>query len=178
MKRENLLQYFEKINIDKLNIAQLQNLNITHIPALLIIYPNNNKVLVQAKQAFEWINNLLQNRRININKMINLNRQKLLQKNKEINNNNILEFSKDEMNGCSDDYAYLVADIAQPKSFQQYGRDGDTIITYNEGEKINTNEINKELDKKKKEREIQNTNLKKIMENGQKEAVYENTMMK
>ena len=80
------------------------------------------------------------------------------------------------MGGDSDNYAYLITDIAQPQSFQQYGRDNNVILTYNEGNKINKQEINNAIKKKEEERTKQCVQLKNNMKQGQLEAIYENTM--
>jgi hypothetical protein len=180
MEQENFLQYFEKINIDKITLEQLQNLGITKVPALLLTFPNGSKVLREAEGSFAWLRELIQNRRNSMSQMINSNRLKILEKNKELNNNGgILEFSKTEMQGLSDDYAYLQSDVAQTKNFLLYGNDASqAILTFAEGTKMTQNDTKNKITEIESIRNQQNEVIKKDMRVGQMEAVYDNKMIR
>ena len=178
LEKEHFLQFFEKMNIDNLDIKQIQNLGISQVPSILVIYPNGKRILREARQAFMWIDELLKNRRENISKMINLNRLELIKKNKEFVNQGFLEYSNNEMDGKSDEYAYLVTDIAQPKSYVNYGDEKkNAIITYSEFDKIDKDNMDKELKNKKETRSNQDVIIKDEMKKGQIEAIYENNMI-
>lgn len=178
LEKENFLQFFEKMNIDNLDIKYIQNLGISQVPSILIIYPNGKKLLKEARNAFIWIDELLKNRRENISKMVNLNRLELLKKNKELVNQGFLEYSNNEMGGKSDEYAYLVTDIALPKSYVNYGDERkDAIITYSEIDKLDNEKLNNELILKKDIRNNQDVVIKDEMKKGQIEAIYDNNMI-
>jgi len=178
LEKENFLQFFEKMNIDNLDIKYIQSLGISQVPSILIIYPNGKKILREARNAFIWIDELLKNRRENISKMINLNRLELLKKNKELVNQGFLEYSNNEMGGKSDEYAYLVTDIALPKSYVNYGDERkDAIITYSEIDKLDKEKLDSELILKKDTRNNQDVAIKDEMKKGQIEAIYDNKMI-
>lgn len=178
LEKENFLQLFEKMNIDNLDIKYIQNLGISQVPSILIIYPNGKKILKEARHAFIWIDELLKNRRENISKMVNLNRLELLKKNKELVNQGFLEYSNNEMGGKSDEYAYLVTDIALPKSYVNYGDERkDAIITYSEIDKLDKEKLDNELILKKDTRNNQDVSIKDDMKKGQIEAIYDNKMI-
>ena len=110
--------------------------------------------------------------------MINSNRVKLLEKNKQADTGNIIEFSGVEMQGISDDYAYLDADIPQPKNFLQCGQEAQSILTFNEGSKITEEEIGQKITQVKNQRNTQGELFQQQMRIGQLEAVYDNKMIK
>ena len=154
----NLLLNFEMVCLEDL-IAQNRQLppNIKTVPALIM--PEINSVL-QGKETFEWAEKI----RIN---MIKMNIAKNIQQTGPNGFTNV------EMGGFSDNFAYTMTDLPQPKSFLPYGKDDEyAIYTGVEINKIN----NKELDKLVKDSEIkrkeQEKNLNEMMDNNRKEAIY------
>jgi hypothetical protein len=125
----NLLSNFEMVCLEDL-VAQKKPLppNIKVVPALIL--PEMNAIL-QGKETFEWVEKI----RIN---MIKMNMTKTMQ------NTGPHGFTSVEMGGFSDNFAYTMTDIAQPKSFLPYGKDDEyAIYTGVEVGKMN----NKDMDK-------------------------------
>jgi len=158
LRNMNLLLNFEMVCLEDL-IAQNRQLppNIKTVPALIM--PEINSVL-QGKETFEWAEKI----RIN---MIKMNIAKNIQQTGPNGFTNV------EMGGFSDNFAYTMTDLPQPKSFLPYGKDDEyAIYTGVEINKIN----NKELDKLVKDSEIkrkeQEKNLNEMMDNNRKEAIY------
>jgi len=176
MDREGIIGWFEKMNIDNFSLEQLLEFGLKSVPAILII-SNNKKELYEGRNAFKWIEHFIQNRRNNMAMMVNSNRQKILQKNMMINNS-ITDFSKAEMSGMSDDYAYLNTDIAQAKNYVNCNIDTQPIITFNEKNKLNQAEMQNAMNDVEKYRKQQNQVLKDDMRNGQIEAICEHNMIK
>lgn len=176
MERESILGWFEKMNIDNFTIDQLTVFGLKSVPAILIIN-NNIKELYEGKDSFKWVEQFIQNRRNNISMMVDANRQKLLQRNNMINKS-ISDFSKSEMTGLSDDYAYLNTDIAQSKNYANCNMNNQTIITFNEREKLNQNEMKNAMNYVEQQRKQQNEILKNDMRNGQIDAICNNNMIK
>jgi hypothetical protein len=178
MEKTQFLQYFEKINIDKVSLEHLQSLNISKVPAMIISYPNGQKNLLIADQIFKWLTDLDQNRKASMMEMTNSNRVKILEKNKMINNSGIVDFSTAEMAGSSDDYAYLATDVAQPKNFLPCGQEqSQVIMTYNEGSKLSKDEINKFIRNREGSRTQQDEHIKQTMKQEQLGAIYDNHMI-
>ncbi len=165
MKNEGILQYFRMICVDN----NIQNLpaNITQVPA--IITTDTNRVYL-ANEAFKWLQGVKYMRQQKINesnkKLIEYNIQKNAQ------SGGPHSFIATEMNGVSDNFAYTDIDMAQPKNFQEYGKDDrDIILTPPIDTKINTSQQSKKLKEAELSREQQNKVFSEHMKQGQLQAV-------
>jgi len=179
MEKEGILSWFEKMNIDNFSLDQLMQFGMKEVPAILVVGHNDKRELAEGKNAFKWLEQKIQNRRNNMSMMADSNRQKILERNKMVDNNDgVTNFSKSEMSGSSDDYAYLLTDLAQSKSYVGYGQDNQAIVTMLEGAKATEAETTAAMKKEALNREQQGTKMKEEMKQGQMEAIYDHRMMK
>jgi len=148
---EKINQMFNLVNIDTMSREQIISLGISKTPMLVLRDQNNQTIGVhEAQAAFIWLNNLIQNRRQNMAKIIQENRKKLIQSNMAQNiNKDLVSGKTDEMSGVSDNYSYVDIDYTSSKSFLPYGQDSDfRILTFKDNQGKNTNN---ELNSKKSE---------------------------
>jgi hypothetical protein len=153
----NLLSNFEMVCLEDL-VAQKKPLppNIKVVPALIL--PEMNAIL-QGKETFEWVEKI----RIN---MIKMNMTKTMQ------NTGPHGFTSVEMGGFSDNFAYTMTDIAQPKSFLPYGKDDEYVIyTGKEVNKLNNKDMDKIINDASKKRKEQDKAIGEIMDNSKKEII-------
>jgi hypothetical protein len=153
LQNMNMLLSFELVCFDDL-IRQNKALptNIERVPALIL--PEMNMIL-QGKETFEWVDKI----RINIIKMnIATNMQQ----------SGPNGFTSVEMGGFSDNFAYTMTDLAQPKSFLPYKKDEEYgIYTGIEASKIKKTDLEKliqntEKVRKEQEKEINNNYNEKM----------------
>jgi hypothetical protein len=154
----NLLLSFEMVCLEDL-VAQNRQLppNITKVPALIL--PEMNSVL-QGKETFEWVEKIRMN-------MIKMNMAKAMQ---NVGPNG---FTTVEMGGFSDNFAYTITDLPQPKSFLPYGKDDEyAIYTGVEVNKINDKDMSKLMkDSENKRRELEK-NVSENFEKSRQDAIY------
>ncbi len=159
LKNMNLLLNFEMVCLEEL-IAQKKPLppNIKIVPALIL--PEMNAIL-QGKETFEWIEKI----RIN---MIKMNIAKNMQQNGPNGFTNV------EMGGFSDNFAYTMTDLPQPKSFLPYGKDDEyAIYTGVEVNKINNKDMEKLMKDSENKRKDMDKNINEIFDNSRKNAILE-----
>lgn len=175
METNGILSLFEKYNVWDLEPKNLVNLGLKHIPAIVLINNNGQRNMWEGKNSFQWLENFIKNRRRSMEMAANANRMRILEKNMELSRNDgISDFSKAEMTGHSDDYAFLATDIAQPKNHVGIGLQDQAIVTLEEQGKLSKQETSKNIDIYKKMRDNQTTQFKQVMKEKQAEAVYEN----
>ena len=81
-------------------------------------------------------------------------------------------FTNVEMGGFSDNFAYTLTDLAQPKSFLPYGKDDEyAIYTGVEVTKLNSRDLDKLMYDSNKKRKEQDQNLAEIMDNNKKDLI-------
>jgi hypothetical protein len=81
-------------------------------------------------------------------------------------------YANGEYDGISDSFAYTDVDMAQPKTFCEYGNDKDAIYTPPKDDtKINKQEQDRSIREMEQERKQQETEYANIMKRGQVEAV-------
>lgn len=179
MEKEGILSWFEKMNIDNFTLDQLLQFGMKEVPAILTVGNNNKRELAEGANAFKWLEKIIQNRRNNISMMADSNRQKILERNRDINgNDSVTNFSQNEMTGNSDAYAYLLTDIAQSKSYVGCNQNNQVIITMEEGSKVNEKETEAAMRKEEQNRKQQTESIKEHMKQGQIEAIYDHRMLK
>ena len=154
----NLLLNFEMACIDDL-IKQNRQLppNIKTVPALIM--PDLNAVL-QGKETFEWVEKMRM-------KMIKMNISKNMQ---QAGPNG---FTNVEMGGFSDNFAYTMTDLPQPKSFLPYGKDDEyAIYTGVEVSKLNVKDMDKLMKDSQGKRKEQEKNISEVYENTKKDVIF------
>lgn len=157
LKNMNLLLNFEMVCLEDL-MAQNRALppNIKMVPALIM--PEMNLIL-QGKETFEWVEKM----RINI---IKSNIAKNMQ---QVGPNG---FTNVEMGGFSDNFAYTMTDLAQPKSFLPYGKDDEyAIYTGIEIKKLKNQDIDKLVKESEKSRKDLDKQVGEIYDNNRKDAI-------
>ena len=157
LKNMNLLLNFEMVCIDDL-IAQNRQLppNIKTVPALIM--PELNAVL-QGKETFEWVEKMRMN-------MIKMNIAKNMQ---QVGPNG---FTNVEMGGFSDNFAYTMTDLPQPKSFLPYGKDDEYgIYTGVEVGKLGNRDMDKLIKDSQGKRKEQEKNISEAYENTKRDAI-------
>ncbi|MEM3062413.1 MAG: hypothetical protein QW303_02555 [Nitrososphaerota archaeon] len=135
MQSENLLRFFYLVCVDNQNVAENfcssneQNLNIKVTPTLIIRGVPTPYV---GGDAFVWFSKIKQ-WKINMmmQKMSNAQKQFLQTINNNLEQNgNLLGFSKAEMDGMSDIFAYLSSDSPAPHTYFAYDQIGrENIFT-------------------------------------------------
>jgi len=169
---EKINQMFNLVNVDTMSRDQLISLGISKTPMLVLRDQNNQTIGVHEGQAaFIWLNNLIQNRRQNMAKIIQENRKKLIQSNMAQNiNKDLVSGKTDEMSGVSDNYSYVDIDYTSSKSFLPYGQDSDfRILTFKDNQgKINNNELNSKISEYNNMRSKTDNDIKNIIDNNLK----------
>lgn len=147
-----LLLYFKLICID--GIENTIPKYITHVPALIINQSGKPGIFL-ADNAFIWLNNIR-----------NLQRNKIVNMQKQINGNNSkIDFIGDEYKGLSDNYSLINEDTYQPKSYFKWkGEDSkeNMIVTAEEHDKINKSETIKMISNMNNNRENEYTDFEKF----------------
>jgi hypothetical protein len=157
MRNMNLLLNFEMVCLEDL-IAQNRQLppNITKVPALIL--PEMNSVL-QGKETFEWAEKIRMN-------MIKMNMAKTMQ---NIGPNG---FTTVEMGGFSDNFAYTLTDLPQPKSFLPYGKDEEyAIYTGVEVNKISDKDMGKLMKDSENKRKDLERNVSENFEKSRQDVI-------
>lgn len=163
LNNENLINIFKCINVDKINIEKLSKMGIKNVPTIIIKGQNGVSSLYECINAFTWLDNIIKYRR-----------STLIKKNNDIQLNIIDGYKTEELNGISDQYAYLQTDVAQPKSFLPYGKDDQyriMTIPTNMNDKLDSRDQQELIDKLETIRNSQTNELKNIMEKNQLEII-------
>jgi hypothetical protein len=153
----NLLLNFEMVCLEDL-VAQKKQLppNIKTVPALIM---QDINVVLQGKETFEWVEKIRMN-------MIKMNMAKTAQ---QIGPHG---FTNVEMGGFSDNFAYTLTDLAQPKSFLPYGKDDEyAIYTGVEVNKITGKDMDKIINEANKKRKEQDKSIGEILDNSKQEQI-------
>ena len=181
LQSEGLHNSFNMMDIDKMTTDQIIKLGIKFTPMVVIRSNNNNNnnnnqsMSHEGKNAFVWLNNLIEFRRQNMIKMAEMERNKIIKTNREANQNeNILCYKPLETSGISDIFAYVDVDHYQPKSFMQYGDDNtNKIITFQDNQaKISERETQNKLNEYDKNRKKQDSQIESLIQNNLKETLF------
>ncbi len=157
LRNMNLLLNFEMVCLEDL-IAQRKQPppNIKSVPALIM---QDINVILQGKETFEWVEKIRMN-------MIKMNIAKNAQ---QIGPHG---FTNVEMGGFSDNFAYTLTDLAQPKSFLPYGKDDEyAIYTGVEVNKITKRDMDNIIAEANKKRKEQDKSIGEILDNSKKEQI-------
>jgi hypothetical protein len=157
LRNMNLLLNFEMVCLEDL-VAQRKQLppNIKTVPALIM---QDINVVLQGKETFEWVEKIRMN-------MIKMNMAKNAQ---QVGPHG---FTNVEMGGFSDNFAYTLTDLAQPKSFLPYGKDDEyAIYTGVEVNKISGKDMDKIINDANKKRKEQDKSIGEILDNSKKEQI-------
>lgn len=178
LHREGISNMFHKICVDGYSSKELFSLNLKILPALIVAAGNNSRpdVLQGPKPCFNWLNNMIQNRRANMAQIVNQQRkiiqeQHLAQKKAQGDYAN--GFNTDEMEGISDGYAYTNADIHQSKNFVPCGQEHlyNIMTPHFDDGKISESQLRQQMEQLERQRSGDNEQLKQIMEKNQIEAI-------
>jgi hypothetical protein len=173
MRNNNILQMFYKYDVWDFELDQLVSLHIKIIPSIVIISPNGYNEKHEGKQSFIWLQQFINNnKRRNMSYLADSNRHKYLEMELQAGRNGAHDFCKDEMEGMSDGYAYLLTDIPQSKSFVSLGMNEQAILTYENENKLNKNDTEQLLNQNLKIRDNEKELIKNEMKEKQLEAVY------
>lgn len=178
MENEGMIRMFELRSVENMSNEQLVSYGINAIPTIVFI--NNGKKGIYAKDdAFTFVNNMIQSRRQNIMKRTEQHRR-LIQTNGMMNNikEGLFEYNSNESQGISDAYSYWKDDmaqdieVAQPKSFLQYGKDEQyNILTLPENPnnkfKLTADMQTKMVGNIKQQRDQQEEQIKQVLEQQQ-----------
>ena len=157
LRNMNLLLNFEMVCLEDL-ISQRKQLppNIKTVPALIM---QDINVVLQGKETFEWAEKIRMN-------MIKMN---ITKNSQQVGPHG---FTNVEMNGFSDNFAYTLTDLAQPKSFLPYGKDDEyAIYTGVEVNKITGKDMDKIVGEANKKRKEQDKTIGEILDNNQKDLI-------
>ncbi len=174
---EGITKMFVPVCLDKMSSKEMATLRITKVPAIVISGENQQPAIYEGpQQCSAWLNTLIQNRRNNMKQHVE-NQRKLIQKNQaqaRIQDGNAMGFSISEMEGVSDGYSYVDIEVHQPKNFVPINHEENfKIITpqCKQG-KLDEYQTKQELNSIKKNRDVDNDNLKSMMEQNQINAIF------
>lgn len=189
MESQGLVNMFEFKSIDDMSVEDLVKRGLKIVPTIVVVGTQGGRqqsVIYENKDAFEWVKNVVTNRRQNMI-MNATNTRKLIQANemKKRLKDGMFEYCEGEIGGVSDAYAYykegddLTKDIecAQPKSFVMCGQyDKNSIITIPidknaKGYKFTKVEQEKMIRDLASSREKEDSQLKSFMEQQQIQSV-------
>jgi len=168
LKNDGLINYFRTFCIEQ-NRDNIPK-NIKKVPAIIT---TDTQQIYMGNDVFKWLQGVRYMRQ-----------QQMMEYNKKIIQHNIYKnmqnqmnapksFLTSEMSGVSDTFAYTDIDLAQPKSFQEYGKDDSNIIytppkdSSKLGKRQQENIINDIENKRKEQDKIFNENMKQ----GQMQAI-------
>ena len=157
LKNLNLLNNFEMVCLEDL-IAQRKQPppNIKSVPALIM---QDLNLVLQGKETFEWVEKIRMN-------MIKMNMAKTAQQAGPHGFTNV------EMGGFSDNFAYMLTDLAQPKSFLPYGKDDEyAIYTGVEVNKIIGKDMDRVVNEANKKRKEQDKSIGDFLDNCKKDQI-------
>lgn len=157
LRNLNLLNNFEMVSLEDL-IAQKKQPppNIKSVPALIM---QDLNLVLQGKETFEWVEKIRMN-------MIKMNMAKTAQQAGPHGFTNV------EMGGFSDNFAYTLTDLAQPKSFLPYGKDDEyAIYTGVEVNKIIGKDMDRVINDANKKRKEQDKSIGDFLDNCKKDQI-------
>lgn len=157
LRNLNLLNNFEMVSLEDL-IAQKKQPppNIKSVPALIM---QDLNLVLQGKETFEWVEKIRMN-------MIKMNMAKNAQQAGPHGFTNV------EMGGFSDNFAYTLTDLAQPKSFLPYGKDDEyAIYTGVEVNKIIGKDMDRVINDANKKRKEQDKSIGDFLDNCKKDQI-------
>lgn len=183
MENQGLHTMFDYKCVDNMSENDITKLGLRTVPTILVVNNQNGvqkKGIYEGKEAFEWINSVVINRRQiaitqaeSTRKLIQINEMK-----KKIQDG-LYEYCEGESAGISDGYSYWKDDMtkdidnAQPKTFLPYGDDHKyNILTipvdkHAPGYKISKGDQEKMIRDMENIRKTDDSNLKSMMEQQQ-----------
>lgn len=180
LENKGLRPMFQLISIDQMPTDDIIKLQMNFTPMVMIREQSGrNTIRHEGKKAFEWLDNLIRFREQNMAKIAEANRRKILQSNQQVartQDQNVLSFFPHETQGVSDNFSYTsdaLQEIAQPKSFMPYGKDGEhKILTFNnEKTKINERDMTNKLKEYETKYNQDTKNLSSIVETQLKQTL-------
>lgn len=178
-----ILQMFTLKCVDRMSDVELTRSGVEKVPTIVLMTIQNKQVqsrgLYVGKQAYEWVNSIIENKRMSI-QMQSENTRKNIQMDamKKRMKDGMVEYFPSEMEGKSDSYAFWADDItrdidhAQPKAFLPVGEDGKySILTIpdnnNSKYKLTRADQEKLIKNEQNIRGEQDTTIKQVLERQQ-----------
>lgn len=172
---ENIKQAFVPICLDNFSLKEIEKLSIKRIPSIVVSVDNHKPSIYEGPyECSKWLTTFTLNRRKNITHRVEQQRKIIQNENTQIRNTEggPVEYTATEMEGISDDYAYLNTDLSHPKSFLPIGMDTTISTPQNDTlSKLTYNDISTKKDMLEKTRLSDEEQIKHYMENKQINAV-------
>ena len=175
--QNGLGRMFGMTDITKMELADLERLQMEKIPTIVISSPNNRPDVRDGPSACsQFLNTMIMNRRASQNQEVE-SRMKMIQKAQveaRLKTEGPSEYSEAEMSGTSDNYSYMQNDIFQPKTFVLVGQeDSVNVITPQLNEtKIGKRQMASDLAALERQRKQDMSTYKQTMEQKQIDAIY------
>lgn len=164
MKNEKLLDMFKCSDVEQMSMDELTRLGLEAVPTILIINVSQTgeqqKGVYVQKQACNWVETVINNRRTNMIKYTE-NNKKLIEMHemKKRMQDGLLGYSGMETQGISDDYSFwsdkpeidVNLNMAQAKSYLGYDKDPKKFLQqYNQSRIMTIPDIEGTKDDKRK----------------------------
>lgn len=175
---EGISNGFNMISIEDIPATQISKLNLTVVPAVMVLDNGGKSNLYEGQKALEWLRNLVAFRHQNMAKMAEMQRRKILISNASSGvGSSGMGHAPMETTGISDDFSYLITDHALPKSFMPYGHDDLYKIStpMNTAErKMTEGEQKSQLSLYDKSRSMQNASIDQYIETQLRDSLCNN----
>jgi hypothetical protein len=167
---------FVPICLDNLSSKKISQLKIKEVPAIVVSCENSPSSIFEGpQQCSQWLTSLMYNRRKNICERVEKQRKFIQKKQAEMRSleGGAIEYNAEEMDGISDNYAYNMTDLCQPKNFVQIGsEDKYNIVTpQTTCNKIDMLTMKKQLANLETSRKNDNNKFSDIMEKQQIQTI-------
>jgi hypothetical protein len=173
---EGISNMFIPVCLDNFSSKKISQLKIKEVPAIVVSCKNQPSSIFEGPhQCSQWLTTLMYNRRKTICARVEQQRKLIQKKHAEIRSQegNIIEYIAEEMDGISDNYAYNMTDLCQPKNFIPVGdEDKYNIITPQTScSKIDMITMKKQLANLENSRKNDNNKFVDIMEKQQIQTI-------
>ena len=121
---EGISNMFIPVCLDNFSSKKISQLKIKEIPAIVVSCENKPSSIFEGpQQCSRWLTTLMYNRRKNICDRVEQQRKLIQKKQAEMRTQEggTMEYIAEEMDGISDNYAYNMTELCQPKNFIPVG---------------------------------------------------------
>lgn len=184
IQNENIVKMFIPVCLDNYTSKQvsgLKQMGINVVPTIVISAENQPTAIFEGPvKCSQWLNNFTLNRRKNMIQYVEQQRRLIQKEHSNFRNqeNGALEYAEAEMEGVSDNYAYNNTELSHPKNFMMIGEENNSFIhtpQVVEG-KVDIDTMKKRLAELEANRNADNQQMMKIMEQNQIKAVLNPNM--
>jgi len=172
MNNENMLPFFNIIDINKISTEDISSSGIKQVPCLIIKTGTSQKTgqtmykMEQGKDAFEWVKYTILNRRKNQQTDMEMRRKQIIAQNKELISKDgyrVIEYNREEMTGITDMYGLIdenlneVNELVGTKCYADLDALGTSIISIPtepyDDQKVNESQMKEIIEKINEERQ-------------------------